>query len=70
MYKIMTGFLPNKLINKFCMVSEVHNRTTRLSCGQNLYIKKPCLELTKRSFVYYGAALWNSLPEHVKLVYV
>ena len=67
MYKIMNGMLPEKLRDLFKLVSDISSRETRQSQSLNIYIHKPRIELTKRSFTYYGAVLWNSLPDHVKL---
>ncbi len=66
MYKILNGLLPDKLKQHFKYVSEVSTREMRHSQGLNLYISKPRLELSKKSFLYDGAMLWNSLPDHVK----
>ena len=67
MFKIMNGILPEKLRALFKLVSDISIRDTRQSRCLNIYIHKPRIELTKRSFIYYGAVLWNSLPEHIKL---
>ena len=66
MFKIMTDLLPEKLKKNFKLVSEVSSRDTRHSTGHKLYVPKPRLELTKKSFIYNGAMLWNSLPDHVR----
>ena len=62
----MNGILPNKLCYLFKLVCDVSTRETQQSQGLNIYIDEPRIELTKRSFIYYGAVLWNRLPDHVK----
>ena len=39
--------------------------TIYTTCNQ-LYTPKPNCELFRKSFMYSGAAIWNSLPLHVK----
>ncbi len=66
MYKIMNGLLPDKLKQLFKYVSYVSCRETRSSISLDLYIYKLRLELTKKSFFFHGAVLWNNLPDHVR----
>ena len=66
MYKLLNNLAPEKLKQQFRYVNEVSSRVTRLSSENVLYIGKPRLELTKKSFAYRGAILWNSLPTHVR----
>ena len=66
LHKIIYGSqLPQlKVIFKF--VSELSQRSTRLSESNSIYISKCNLEMTKRSFIYRASVYWNSLPVHVR----
>ena len=66
LYKILNDQAPPALKAKYKYVNEVSSKTTRRSAELNLYVQKPRLELTKRSFVYRSSMLWNSLPVHVR----
>ena len=46
--------------------SDVSSRDTRSTKFNQLYTPKPNCELFHKSFMYSGAAIWNSLPLHVK----
>ena len=65
-YKILNDQSPKKLKRFFTQVAAVCTRITRQSESELLYIQKPRLEITRRSFRYRGAILWNSLPLIVK----
>ena len=65
-YKILNGLAPKRLERLFTRISEVTHRLTRYNEGDKLYIPKPRLELTKKSFRYRAATLWNNLPEYIK----
>ena len=67
LYKILNDLAPSKLRRYFTYVNEISIRETRGSSDMKLYIKKPRLELTKRSFAYRAATQWNLLPLHVRL---
>ena len=65
-FKILNGLSPQALRDKFIFTHEVSSCSTRQSQDLKLYIKKPRLELTKKSFVYRASMLWNELPIHVR----
>ena len=65
--KILNGLAHKKLDRFFTRISEMTQRVTRYNEGDKLYIEKPMLELTKKSFRYRGATLWNSLPEEINM---
>ena len=50
LYKILHDLAPNKLKQRFVNVSEVNICSTRSSNQNDLYIRKPRLEMTKRAF--------------------
>ena len=66
MYKVIHDLHPVKLQEYIQKLSDISSRVTRQSSAHALYIKKPRLELTKRSFFYRGALLWNSLPGFIQ----
>ena len=65
-FKILTDIKYTKLRARFQFVKDLSQRQIRLSDTNSLYICKPNLEMTKRSFVYRGSLYWNSLPVHVR----
>ena len=64
-YKILNGHTPKKLERFFTHISEI-TRVTRYNQGDKLYISKRRLELTKKSFRFRAAILWNNLPDYIK----
>ena len=66
MYKIVNKIYPDYLKNHIAYTSEFNTRDTRSSTSVQFYIAKPNYELFQRSFMYSGAAIWNSLPCDVK----
>ena len=64
MFKCVNKLVPDYLIGKFTLRSQVHTRNTR-QCGQ-LNIPR-CRTTGQRSFTYRGASrLWNHLRDDVK----
>lgn len=66
MYKIVHELHPVSLQAYIRKLGNVSSRVTRQSCAYALYIGKPRLELTKRSFFYRGPILWNALPVYIQ----
>ncbi len=66
MYKIVHELYPRGLMSNIQMLEQVSSRVTRQSSALALYVKKPRLELTKRSFFYRGPILWNKLPVYLQ----
>ena len=52
--------------NYVSYTSDVSCQDTRSTNCNQLYTPKPYYELFRKSFMYSGAAIWNSLPLHVK----
>ena len=65
-YKCLNDLCPSYLINLFRYVNTVHDRPTRSSSNNALYLPKPNFESFKNSFQYAGASLWNQLPPDLK----
>ena len=64
-YKCLNGKSPSYLANLFKSVSSAHNRDTRQSSNNSLYLPKPNVESFRRSLKYAGANLWNNLQQTV-----
>ena len=65
MPKVVNGSSPDYLSEMFTNVNETHHYNLRNS-NLNLKITVPKTEYMKRSLIYSGATLWNSLPSTVK----
>ena len=63
-FKAVNNLLPSYLNNKF--VVNITSHGTRSNSNNHLKVPRPKLEVFKRSFVYSGSVLWNSLPSHLK----
>ncbi len=64
MFKYVTRNLPNLLLSIFNYIYEVHKHNTRIS-----YHIRPIwarLNILKKSMLYVGPSLWNSLDEQLK----
>ena len=67
MYRIINNVCPDYLkTNYVSHTSDISCRDTRFTNCNQLYTPKPNCELFRKSFMYSGAAIWNSLPLHVK----
>ena len=66
MWKIMNNQAPNYLSTKFTQINMMHDRNTRQSQRQLIYLPKCNNEYGKRTFSYSGGNIWNSLPDFVK----
>ena len=65
MYRII-NICPDYLKNYVSYISDVSCRDTRSTKCNQLYKQNHNCELFRKSFMYSGAAIWNSLPLHVK----
>ena len=61
-YKCLNGLAPRYLTNLFNYTADVHDYNTQNVTDNLLALPAPHTALYKRSFSYYGASLWNSLP--------
>ena len=66
MYRIINNICPDYLKNSVSYTSDISCRHTRSTNCNQLYTPKPNCELFRKSFMYSGAAIWNSLPQHAK----
>ena len=66
MFKFFHGALPPNLRHSFLRVCDKHHYSTRSATSSCLSLPKPRTELLKRSLLYSGPYVWNSLPNHLK----
>ena len=67
MCRIISNMCPDyQKNNNISYTSDVPCRDTRSTNRNQLYTTKPNCELFRKSFMYSGAAICNSLPLHVK----
>ena len=66
MYNIMRESSPHYLKSNFKLVSSVHERCTRQSIANKLYIPRFKTNYGKQTFKYTGAVLWNELKDEIK----
>ena len=66
MYKTMNDLTPNYLKELYQFTSDIHQRSLRSTTENLIYIPKPNIELFRKSLVYSGSKIWNSIPDHVK----
>ena len=64
-YKCLSGMSPNYLCSMFQICGENHNYGLR-NVGTDVRPPLPHLEITKRSFRYSGAYVWNTIPVEIR----
>ena len=69
MFKAINGLTPAYLTDSIVMASKAHDRNTRLTNSYDVHVPPHNSEILKRSLVYNGSVLWNSLRHEVKLAY-
>ena len=68
-FKAINGNAPDYISSMFKPVGEVHSRTTRQTCKNDLYLPpRAKLNVYRNTLRYSGALIWNDLPAHVKHV--
>ena len=65
MYKVLNKTGPKSLTNLFMYKSEKTNYHLR-DVSSGLCLPKPRTNNMKKSFMYDGAPLWNSIPKDVR----
>ena len=66
MHKILNEQCPEILQRNFTKRSQVSKYETRRA--NDLQIPRPRLEMTKKSFSYKGAKVWNDIPNNIRTV--
>ena len=68
-FKAINGNVPDYISSMFKPVGEVHSRTTRQTCKNDLYLPpRAKLNVYRNTLRYSGALIWNDLPANVKHV--
>ena len=70
-FKAINGNAPDYISSMFKPVGEVHSRTTRQTCKNDLCLPPPPkaeLDVYRNTLRYAGALIWNNLPANVKHV--
>ena len=65
-YKCLNSLSPNYLSHRLVTTGSVYKKALRSTTSLNLIVPKPNTEFYKRSFIYSGTVLWNSLPTSMK----
>ena len=64
MFKYVNRSLPNPLLSMFSYIYEVHKHNTRISSHIRPIWAR--LSILKKSILYVGPSVWNSLDEQLK----
>ena len=67
MFNAINGLTPPYLTDSIVRANEAHDRNTRVANSYDVHVLSHNSEILKRSFVYNGSVLWNSLHHEVKL---
>jgi len=62
MFKIDKNMQPKNLQNFFAEVTQIHNRNTRSSHNNKLYLPKYRFNHLQRSIKYRSVKIWNKIP--------
>ena len=65
MFKTLNNMGPNCLKELFTFKKEILNRSLRNS-SSTIRLPKPNTNNMKKSFMYDGASIWNSLPKNIR----
>ena len=68
MHDVINKNAPEKLINLFTHVSDIHQYATRSSTSKNLFPKSSRLNIQLNSFPRIGVRLWNSIPDDIRVM--
>lgn len=63
-YKILSGMLPDYMLNKITFVRDIHKYDTR--SASNIYVPTARTSATQNSLFYKGLVLYNSLPSYIR----
>ena len=66
MFKCTQGLAPEYLCDQVNLESDINIYPTRYSSSTNVHIPFPRKEIFKRSFIYDGGCIFNSLPNFLK----
>ena len=66
MFKCIYNVAPEYLCSMFNSINENCTDGLRSATSNNLQVSRPKSEYFKRTFLYSGTNLWNSLPSNIK----
>ena len=67
MYKILNGLAPNYLADFINLTSEIHDRNTRSSSNNSIWINKNITsKIHRKSFFFFIANIYNNIPQNIK----
>jgi hypothetical protein len=66
-YKCLNNLAPHYLSDLFTFVSDIHDRVTRQSQENDLYVPKCNTTFLQKSLLAYGSKLWNQLPPVIRM---
>ena len=66
MFKALNGMFPPHISHLFTTSADTHSHHTRHSTQGGLQLPRTRLQYKKKSLSFSGAALWNSLPAHLR----
>ena len=64
-YTLLSGS-PRVLCNEFYKITDFHDRVTRKSSANELYVSTVKTSYMQRLLGYYGTNLWNRIPMNIK----
>ncbi len=67
-HKFKNGNGPPDCRNMITEIQEIHDRTTRQTTGELLYIAPTCLKMCERDFAYCGPIIWNQIPLAIRKI--
>ena len=67
MFKATCGLTPMYMTDNIVMAAETYDRDARLSNSNDVNIPPHNSDVLKRSFIYNGSAIWNKLPDEIRM---
>ena len=66
MFKCINNLAPEYLCSMFNSINENCPYGLRSATSNNIQVPRPQSEYCKRTFLYSGTNIWNSLPSNIK----
>ena len=66
MFECINNLAPEYLCSMFNSINENCPYGLRSATSNNLKVPRPKSEYFKRTFLYFGTDIWNSLPSNIK----
>ena len=68
MHDVSNNSLPANIFNLFLYPTQVHSYNTRFSATGSFNIKCSRTNQLKNSFSIFGARIWNSIPQSIRIL--